>query len=56
MDGDHIANLVRTDDPTFAAEEGWLGPVATGPGGPKIGWTTPDHGENWEAPDGKPNG
>src|SRR6202012_684839 len=27
MDGDRIANITTTDDPEFAASEGWIGPI-----------------------------
>ncbi len=51
MDGDRIANITTTDDPEFAASEGWIGPIPESDQGPAIGWTTPDHGKTWRAPD-----
>jgi hypothetical protein len=50
MDGDKMANLVRTDDPSFASREGWLGPIPTDSEGPEIGWTTSDAGATWQTP------
>lgn len=48
-DGVTIANVVAaTAD--YAAEQGWHGPLSTAPGGPGIGWSTPDGGATWERP------
>ncbi len=52
MSGDVIANVVVATA-EYAAIQGWVGPISTDPGGPGIGWSTPDGGTTWVAPSEK---
>jgi hypothetical protein len=47
-----VANVAVCDDPDFAKEQGWIGPIDTLDPQPGVGWSY--DGTNWTAPSPPP--